>query len=273
MTYPDKGHEGQQRPAEHPLSGYLGETGTTGDEGHDTEKLHARVNVALSEESFRDLVVNDAKGKVSEEEKQFLRSPSVLGRWNAVLGSLNRELQSQFAERRAEAQSYRNECMKAGPKAKQDWFDYRARYESWRGGATRFKGLIEERLAESKELMRQQKGRRRNAKAGGGAADGRQAAEAGDGEEVRAGTANSLPLLSDVAELLSREGAVREPFAAQRDWLLRRISETFQLVRGRSVIEEAACADSSGGGACTEPDARAQQQASEHEDLRGGRDG
>ncbi len=266
MTYPDKGHEEQQRPAEHPLSEYLGEgageTGTTGDEGHDTEKLYARVNVALSEESFRDLVVNDAKGKVSEEEKRFLRSPSVLGRWNTVLGSLNRELQSQFAERRAEAQSYRNECMKAGPKAKQDWFDYQAGYESWRGGATRFKGLVEERLAESKELMRQQKGRRR-----GSDKSSEPTTAAQDGTTA----ANSLPLLSDVAELLSKEGAVREPFAAQRDWLLKRISETFRLVRGRSVSEEAACPASSGG-ACTQPDTGAQHTGENNED-RGGRDG
>lgn len=275
MTYNDEGQKVRRTPAEHTVSECLGaiepEADANSDASHDPEKLYARVNVQLSEESFRELVVNDTKGKVSEEEKQFLRSPSVLGRWNAVLGSLNRELQSQFAERRAEAQSYRNECMKAGPKAKQDWFDYRARYESWRGGATRFKGLIEERLAESKELIRLDKSRRRSGSKGRVPPDSRQAAGASEAGERRTGAANSLPLLSDVAELLSKEGAVREPFAAQRDWLLKRISETFQLVRGRSVSEEAACAASSGG-ACTQPDTGGQHTGENNED-RGGRDG
>ena len=265
MTYTDEGYQQQQRPAEHRMAEYIsesaGETARIGEECNDTEKLYARVNVALSEESFRALVVKDAKGQVSQEERQFLRSPSVLGRWNTVLGSLNRELQSQFAERRAEAQSYRNECMKAGPRAKQDWFDYQASYESWRGQTTRLKGRIEERLAESKELMRQRKTRQgsgRASEAPGAARDGHAAA-------------NSLPLLSDVAELLGKEGAVREPFAAQRDWLLKRISDTFRLVRGRSGSEEAACAASSSG-ACTQLEAGGQHTAEVNE-SNGGKDG
>lgn len=276
MTYQGEDRERGRYPGEHGSEGGpLPAQNAAGDK-HQSELLHARVNVQLADESFRDLVVSDAEGEVSEEEKEFLRSPSVSGRWNTVLGSLNRELQSQFAERRAQAQAYRNECMKAGPKAKQDWFDYSAEYERWRGQTTRLKGRVEERLAESKELIRQHKSRRRSAGTGGERTEGKQAAAHGDGgAEGRAGSANSLPLLSDVAELLSKEGAVREPFAAQRDWLLRRISETFRLVRGRSVSEEAACA-ASGGGSCTEPQTSsraAHPGSTEDADVRGGNDG
>ena len=176
---------------------------------------------ALSEEEFRELVVTDAKGRATAREQAFLRSAAVVGRWNTALASLNRELQSQFAERRAEAQAYRNRCLRAGPRGKREWFDYQERYAGWRAGATRLKGLVEERLAESKELVR---AARKSAASGG-----EPSARASGDASAEASAEASGPLLSEVAEFLSADGIVREPFVRQRDGLLQRISAALAL--------------------------------------------
>lgn len=87
----------------------------------------------LNHDALRSLVAQEARGKASPEASAELREEANLQLWSDILHELNKDLESQFMERKADAQIFQNACFGAGPKGKREWFEYKAQYDSWRG--------------------------------------------------------------------------------------------------------------------------------------------
>jgi hypothetical protein len=84
----------------------------------------------------------DARRKASPEASAELRKEENLQLWSDFLHELNKDLESQFMERKADAQAFQNACFNAGPEGKREWFEYKAQYDQWRAGARRFQAGI-----------------------------------------------------------------------------------------------------------------------------------
>jgi hypothetical protein len=105
-------------------------------------------------DAMRALVADDARRKASPEASAELRKEENLQLWSDVLHELNKDIESQFMERKADAQAFQNARFGAGPEGKREWFDYKARYDSWRAGARRFQAGIQQRIKENRQMMR-----------------------------------------------------------------------------------------------------------------------
>ncbi len=104
---------------------------------------------------FVDVVSRDVRGKSTEEERDFLRSPEGVVLWRDALKALRLDLETQAIQRKADAESFRTACFKKGPSGKQDWFEYKASWDAWKGGAARFRRAVELNLAEAKRLKQE----------------------------------------------------------------------------------------------------------------------
>lgn len=223
--------------------------------------------LAQTEAEFKELVARDVRGASSKEEREYLRSGAVVGRWARALLRLNLDLQNQFTERRAAAHAYRFRCLEAGPGGRRDWLSYKARYERWRAQAARFKTGVEERLVEAKRLEGKRRSRTGASRTGASragafrserrppvdpAAGEPQPGRSRDGEsrEQTSSQGSSLrPLLEEIEEFLGTEPL--SPSAAgpdqisgwaapfQSHWVDRRL-----LAGVRSLLEEDASSQS-----------------------------
>ncbi len=91
---------------------------------------------SLDHYDFRELVAKEAKGQAEPEAAAFLRSEAGLRRWANALRELTRELETQFAKRKADAESFQNACLAEGSDAdKREWYEYKAEYDRWRAVA------------------------------------------------------------------------------------------------------------------------------------------
>lgn len=152
-------------------------------------------------EAVRDLVARDVRGETSEEERAFLRSPDGLDLWHDALVALNKEIQDQFAKRRADAQAKQQDCLKLGPEGKAEWFEYKAAWAAWRAVANRFKSGVEGSLVEWRRLSRAHK-RDRGA------------------ERSRLERGLYRGALHDVREFLLNDAAISPAYFGRRDELL-----------------------------------------------------
>jgi hypothetical protein len=80
----------------------------------------------LDHDALRSLVAQEARGKASPEASAELREEANLQLWSDILHELNKDLESQFMERKADAQVFQNACFGAGPEGKREWFEYKA---------------------------------------------------------------------------------------------------------------------------------------------------
>lgn len=108
----------------------------------------------LDHDALRSLVAQEARGKAGPEASAELREEANLQLWSDLLHELNKDLESQFMERKADAQAFQNACFGAGPEGKREWFEYKAQYDSWRAGARRFQAGIQQRIKENRQMMR-----------------------------------------------------------------------------------------------------------------------
>ncbi len=109
---------------------------------------------SLNREDFRRLVADEARGQAPSEFAAFVRTTENLQRWSDALHELNKELETQFMERKADAQVFQNACFRAGSDGKQEWFEYKAQYDQWRAGARRFHASVQAKIKENKSLMK-----------------------------------------------------------------------------------------------------------------------
>ena len=105
---------------------------------------------------FLELVGRDVRGHSTPDEHSFLRSPENVQLWRDALKAILRDLETQNIERKADAEAFRTACMRKGPSGKQEWFEYKASWDAWRGGAARFKRSVQTSLAEAKQLAQEQ---------------------------------------------------------------------------------------------------------------------
>jgi len=112
---------------------------------------------------FRDLVIRDLKyrydDRITPEERAYLRSPEVLQEWLDTLKHLRREMQAQFAQRKAAANQFQKECFERGYEGKRAWFEYKADYDEWRARGNRYIAMISTRQDEAKRLIRERRQR------------------------------------------------------------------------------------------------------------------
>ena len=85
---------------------------------------------------FLDLLGRDVRGQSTQEERSFLRSPPNLQLWRNGLKAILSDLETQNIQRKADAEAFRTDCMRKGPSGKQEWFDYKAEWDAWKGGAS-----------------------------------------------------------------------------------------------------------------------------------------
>jgi hypothetical protein len=104
---------------------------------------------------FLELVGRDVRGDSTPEEHAFLRSPEGTQLWRDGLKAILRDLETQNIQRKADAEAFRTACMKKGPSGKQEWFEYKASWDAWKGGAARFKRSVQISLAEAKRLAQE----------------------------------------------------------------------------------------------------------------------
>jgi hypothetical protein len=104
----------------------------------------------LDDAGYRRVLVADLRG--DERATKYLEQD--LGEWLSGLTSLHQDLEAQFASRKGNAITFQNECVQH--RKKQEWFDYKADYERWRGGANSFKRRLVARLREVKAMSRDQ---------------------------------------------------------------------------------------------------------------------
>jgi hypothetical protein len=104
---------------------------------------------------FQDLVGRDVRGKSTPEEHSLLRSPENLQLWRDGLRAILSDLETQRIQRKADAEAFRTECFRKGQSGKQEWFDFKAEWDAWKGGASRFTRSVQTSLAEAKRLAQE----------------------------------------------------------------------------------------------------------------------
>ena len=105
---------------------------------------------------INDVVKRDLHGKAEGFELERLRQTPTT--WRDVLVGLKQDVESHLVRRAADATAKENDCFRTG--TKDDWFDYRAEYETWRAGAIHFKTQVEKRIRYVNGLLRQEAGSR-----------------------------------------------------------------------------------------------------------------
>jgi hypothetical protein len=110
---------------------------------------------------FRELVSLDVKRMnndlISQEEREWLRSKELCPYWLNALRDLRGLVQTQFAEKAAELEAYRQACYARGYPGKQDFYTYKAGYERWRANAGRYLSALATRTNEAKLLLEKYK--------------------------------------------------------------------------------------------------------------------
>lgn len=94
------------------------------------------------DEDANNMAAAYVKKELSAEERERLLQPENIERLHNALVSLHQDIESQFAERKAGAQEKQNQCHDAGWDGRQEWFEYKARYDRWRSSARRFLSAV-----------------------------------------------------------------------------------------------------------------------------------
>jgi hypothetical protein len=107
----------------------------------------------LDHDAMRSLVAEDARRKASPEASAELPKEENLQLWSDLLHELNKDLESPFIERKADAQAFQN-LLGAKPEGKRELFEYKARHGQWRADARWFQAGIQQRIRENRQMMR-----------------------------------------------------------------------------------------------------------------------
>lgn len=106
----------------------------------------------LDHDTFRKVVEAEVKGEVPKAICDALRTAELVDRWNAVLGSMIMDVDTQLSSRKSSIEAYQSECYESGDS--KTWFETKREYDHWRSGAIRFKGHVAMRKKEVKLLQR-----------------------------------------------------------------------------------------------------------------------
>jgi hypothetical protein len=85
---------------------------------------------------------------------QALRDPKNAGRWHRTLCQMKRNIEVQFTYKAAEKSQKQAECLRQGPAGLVKYKQFEADMEKWKSGAQRFLNGLEDKIAESKEIIK-----------------------------------------------------------------------------------------------------------------------
>jgi len=106
----------------------------------------------LDHDTFRKVVEAEVKGEVPASISVALRTSEMVDRWNAVLGAMIMDVDTQLSSRKSSIDAFQSECYES--KDSNAWFTAKREYDLWRSGAIRFKGHVSMRKKEVKLLQR-----------------------------------------------------------------------------------------------------------------------
>ncbi|WP_141576179.1 hypothetical protein [Actinomadura sp. WMMA1423] len=118
---------------------------TVTDEGAQLQNL-----LGLPDDAFRTLIVSNLDRTEQPAMWDLLLSPQLARRTHGVLGAAFRDVEDQLAERRADMESYRQECHVEGAAGKGKWFAAQGEHQEWRRRAIGYRRILSRRLAEAK---------------------------------------------------------------------------------------------------------------------------
>ena len=101
------------------------------------------------------LTLADIRGHASDDQKQYLRSKSVLEAWRTELLKLQVNLETQLRERKISAEAFHEECKAKGDVGAYEWKQYNEDYQKWRRSASFMINAVSDRAIEAKALRRQ----------------------------------------------------------------------------------------------------------------------
>ncbi|TDD37836.1 hypothetical protein E1287_07190 [Actinomadura sp. KC06] len=107
----------------------------------------------LPDDSFRTLIENNLDRDEHPSLWDLLLHPQMVRRTHAALGSAFRDVEDQLAERRADLESFRQECHQAGPAGKDKWFAAQGEHQEWRRRAIGYRRILQRRLSEAKNAL------------------------------------------------------------------------------------------------------------------------
>jgi hypothetical protein len=110
------------------------------------------VDADLTEDQYYAILRADIDG--NEAATAFLMQDAE--EWLQRLIELFQSIETQFSQRKAEAMEFQNACLRKGGRGKQEWFDYKQEWDTWRGSANHLKKLVVARQREVKTIRSEQ---------------------------------------------------------------------------------------------------------------------
>jgi hypothetical protein len=105
-------------------------------------------------EALKQLAIRDTRGEVSDYARQYLEGPEMIGDYQQMLLEIIKDIDVQLVEKKARLDEYHLQCRARAEDGKQDWYEEKARYERWRGGALRVKRSAEQRRRELRSIIK-----------------------------------------------------------------------------------------------------------------------
>ena len=110
--------------------------------------------LALPDNTFHTLVVNNLGREDQPALWDLLLGPQLARRTHTALGAAFRDVEDQLAERRADIDSYRQECSRRGSAGRREWAAEWGGYQEWRSRVIGYRRLLSRRLTEAKQARR-----------------------------------------------------------------------------------------------------------------------
>jgi hypothetical protein len=101
--------------------------------------------------AFEEAVQHDIQGRASDGQAALLLSKAQ--EWLDALIDVKRNVELQFARRRAEIKEFQQACLSQGPEAKSAYFQHKTDYESWRAKALGYATVVERRTKHVRRLV------------------------------------------------------------------------------------------------------------------------
>lgn len=107
----------------------------------------------LPEPDFQTLIEKNLDRAKQPKLWDLLTHPYLVRRTHSVLTGLYRDVEDQLAERRADMESYRQECYGRGDEGRAEWFHAEGEHQGWRRRAIGYRRMVNRRLRETKSLV------------------------------------------------------------------------------------------------------------------------
>lgn len=118
------------------------------------EAMQLQNLLALHDDTFHTLIENSLDRDERPALWDLLLHPQMVHRTHGMLSGAFRDIEDQLAQRRADMDSFRQECFAQGQAGKGAWFSAWGEYQEWRQRAIGYRRILQRRLTESKSALR-----------------------------------------------------------------------------------------------------------------------